>query len=194
MVKVKVNGIDDSFQPVGISQLGTVVFDNVLFPAGSWFNLDGEELFYDDVKLDSVSVVVNRKKHIVKTMIEGRKGTVKEYIASMDYEIEINAIIAPDIYSAEQLAQIAGSNTLTQAGAAFTGFTAVNEPNEQIEALARLDNVEDRVAIECKFLQNNFNVNYVVIENIKLTRLGSDSWTLKMNVISDDEIDLGAFG
>ena len=84
-----INGIQDDLTPVGISQLGTVVFDNVLFPAGSYVDLNGITQNYSEVKLDSVAMVINLPKNIVRSRVSGRNGTIKEYISDDDFQIDI---------------------------------------------------------------------------------------------------------
>jgi hypothetical protein len=48
---------------------------------------------FKDLVFDSILITVNQSKNITKTDIQGRDGTVKEYIGMGDYVITINGII-----------------------------------------------------------------------------------------------------
>lgn len=51
---------------------------------------DGKE----DLLLDSATVSFSTSKNIVTTKLQGRNGTVKEYIADGDYTINVKGILA----------------------------------------------------------------------------------------------------
>jgi len=81
-------------QAIGTSLLNTAVLDNLLFQSGSYIPLgQTEPVPYDDLRLDAVTIEVNQEKNIIKTPIQGRNGTVKEYISDGDYTINIRGII-----------------------------------------------------------------------------------------------------
>jgi len=65
------------------SWFGTPVFADVRF------NRDGD----DPIKLDTVLVDVSQRKNIVTTAVQGRNGTVKEYVSDGDYEVRIRGAI-----------------------------------------------------------------------------------------------------
>ncbi|WP_188815570.1 DUF6046 domain-containing protein [Hymenobacter cavernae] len=71
----------------GTNLLGLPVFTRVEFPATS---------FRDKVVLDDPIVEVGRDKLIIATDIQGRDGTVKEYISNGDYAVTIKGILASD--------------------------------------------------------------------------------------------------
>lgn len=195
MATINVNDIADSFEPVGISQLGTAVYDNITFPAGQYVDLDGNVQVYNEVVMDAVTVNVNRSKEIVVSHVAGRNGTVKEYVTTNDYEIRINAIIAPDLYTREQLQQIAvGFIPGVQETGSALALIPPNEPVQAINDLALLEAVPDRLEIRSKFLQNNFDINFVVIESMDIARFAADSYTVRLQCFSDFEVDLGDFG
>lgn len=195
MAIINFNNIADSFRPVGVSALGTAVFDNVVFPAGQYVDLDGNTQVYNEVVLDAVTLNVTRTKEIIVSKVAGRDGTVKEYVTTNDYEIGINAVIAPPLYTEAQLAQISLGFVpgVQEAGSGF-GIVAPNEPVAEINNLALLEAVPDRVEIRSKFLQNQFDINFVVIDMMSLERLGADSYALRIQCLSDFEVDLGDFG
>lgn len=87
-------GSDD---PVSFSeQLGTPVLSNVVFEAGSYKDRD-QVINYEGIKLDSSLVTINQTKNIIQTQVQGRRGSVKEYISDGDYAVNIKAVIvSPD--------------------------------------------------------------------------------------------------
>lgn len=195
MPVVNINSLADSVTPVGVSQLGTIVFDNVVFPAGTWIDDDGNAQVYNKVKLDAVSLNVNRRKDIVKSKVSGRKGTNKEYITIDDYVINLEAVIAPNTFSLVQIGQIGLANVApVSAAAGAVGFTVPNEPVQLLNDIARLDDVQDAVPIRCKHLKNNFNITNVVIENFRLNKISSDTYILRFDMTDDALIDLNGFG
>ena len=168
-MEVRVNGIADSLTPIGISQLGTPIFDNVVFPAGIYFDLGGVDHEYEEVKLDSVTLVVTRPKQIVKSSITGRNGEISEHVGFGNYSVSLNGIIAPQ--------------------------TIV--PGEDTELLGRvkkLDDVPERVAVRSKFLNNIYEITYVIIEEMEVSKIISDSYAVRMLMYGDFEIDLKGFG
>ena len=190
-MEINVNGIFDSLTPVGVSQLGTVVFDNVVFPSGFWLDLNQNLQTYNEVKLDSVQLVVNRTKEIVKSKVSGRDGSIKEHICFDDYTVNLTAIVASKTFSQAQIAALAASPAAGVAGA--IGFNGSTEDSELISALSDLEKVPDRVEIRSKFLQNYFAINYVVIESFSIEKDGED-FKINMNLLSDFDTDLKDFG
>ena len=92
-------------KPIGVSQLGTPLYDDITFPKGSYKTLKGVVVDYDELKLQSVRFIVSQSKNIVRTAISGRPGTVKEHNNDGDYEIILQANISEleDVFPAEQL-------------------------------------------------------------------------------------------
>lgn len=168
-MEVFVNGLPDSINPIGISQLGTVIFDNIVFPAGQYYDLSNNLIKYGEVKLDAVTIIVNRMKNIVKSSISGRNGEISEHIGFSNYSISLVAIIAPDTISL-------GENT------------------ELMDRLKKLDDVPDRVPIRSKFLNNIYNITHVVIESSEASKASSDTYNLRMAMYGDFDIDLKDFG
>lgn len=82
-VQDPVEAVDLNGDPARLSYLGTPVFSDVAFPR------DGKP----DLVLDTVLVDVSMRKNIVTTVVQGRPGTVKEYIADGDYEVRIRGIL-----------------------------------------------------------------------------------------------------
>lgn len=73
-----------------ISKLGTVVYSNVIFNAGSILDTNGVVVdTWDDFRIDDVLLVISQSKKIITTEIQGRDGTVKEYIGMDDFQVQI---------------------------------------------------------------------------------------------------------
>ena len=168
-MEVFVNGISDTATPIGISQLGTPVFDNIVFPAGQYYDLSNNLIKYEEVKLDAVTVIVTRMKNIVKSSISGRNGEISEHIGFGNYNISLVGIIAPDVISL-------GENT------------------ELLSKLKKLDDVPERVPVRSKFLNNIYNITHVVIERAETSKASSDTYNLRMAMYGDFDIDLKDFG
>lgn len=86
--RVVTNLVGDGPESQPVSYLGTPVFADVRFPSAG----GGQGL-----SLQTVLVEVAQTKNIVKTAVQGRNGTQKEYVADGDYEISIRgAVVGPD--------------------------------------------------------------------------------------------------
>lgn len=76
----------------------SIFFPGSIFPDLTKFmpllikGIDGE----DDIIIDSAIVSFNTSKNIVTTKLQGRDGTVKEYIAAGDYIIEVKGLLTYD--------------------------------------------------------------------------------------------------
>ena len=153
--------------PVGISQLGTPVIDNVIFPAGKFQDLDGNIITYPELKLDDARININRSKKIVKSSINGQDGEVKEYITLNDYVISINGSI----------------NSI------------LSFPSGKWQAFSKLERVPERVRVLSKFLNSIFSIDYVVIESFDAGQEGSiNDYPLSILMVSDFAIDFSKFG
>lgn len=99
--KVTVNAYDGKVpqnytpdEPVAISQLGTPVYSNLDIQGGTYTDNDNNTINYPSITLDAVLFVVTQSKNIVITNVQGRNGSIKEYISDDDYNITITGIIA----------------------------------------------------------------------------------------------------
>jgi hypothetical protein len=81
-------------EPVSVSMLGTPVYSNLDVQGGSYTDNNGNTITYPSLTLDAVLFVVTQSKNIVITNIQGRNGSIKEYIADDDYNVTITGIIA----------------------------------------------------------------------------------------------------
>ena len=69
----------------------------LIFDSGSYTsNIDGNVIEFNAVELKSALISVSQAKTIVRTQVQGRDGTVKEFIGMDDYNIRIEGVIAGD--------------------------------------------------------------------------------------------------
>ncbi len=84
-------------QPEGSNTnfFGTQVITSLEIEPFKYNDLDGSQIsILRGVKIDAVVMTITQSKNIVTTPIQGRNGTVKEYISDNDYQIEIEGVLA----------------------------------------------------------------------------------------------------
>jgi hypothetical protein len=131
---------------IAYSKLGTPIFTNLIFgddtnlDKNSYYDLDGTEVDFRPLRIDSVIMTVRQSKSIIKTSLQGKKGTIKEYVSSGDYIINVDGII---------------DNTINE------------YPEEEVATLIEIANIPDQIKVTSKFLQM-FGIDYVVVEDFEL--------------------------
>lgn len=75
------------------SKLGTPVLTNLVIEAAQYTDENGTTRNFPRLTFDTVLMTVANSKEIVKSKMQGRRGTVKQYIALGDYDVTINGII-----------------------------------------------------------------------------------------------------
>lgn len=80
-------GVEEIVEPYGINRdkrswLGTLVWSDMLL------RYDNIEVYFETVLFD-----VSQSKNIVKTSLQGRNGTIKEYISDGDYVVNVRAAL-----------------------------------------------------------------------------------------------------
>lgn len=140
---------------------GLPVFDALVFPRGAYIDpKTNQKISYSDVILDTCLIEVNSSKVIVTTQVQGRNGTVKEYISDGDDEITISgALISPH------------SNV---------------PPRDEIRALEALVSIPYAINVASNFL-DFMNINSVVITSIKFNQIEGtrNAIGFTMNCLSD---------
>ena len=134
----------ESMAPIGVSILGTPVYDDITFPAGAYINNEGETIDYPELKLQTVQITVNEEKNIIETPVSGRKGTIDEFVNEGDYRITITA-------------------KLTEL------FNVM--PYDQLEAWRRIKESPEAIKIISKLLNNIFDVYDVLIRNFSMNNI-----------------------
>lgn len=79
---------------LGVSKmLGNLVLSNLDITKDEYTTSDGQKVSFPDLSFESVLFEVHNRKNIIMTPIQGRDGTVKEYIGGGDYEITCRGAI-----------------------------------------------------------------------------------------------------
>lgn len=147
------------------SSLGTPVFADLEILGGSYeTNVPGVVKTFEAIKFEAVLITVNQAKVIIKTQIQGRDGTVKEYIGMDDYEISINGVI--------------------------TGTNGVR-PVDKIAALKKVTDAPISLDVVSAYLQA-LGINQITIDNCYFDQPeGSYAYqTFSINATSDEPQEL----
>lgn len=194
-MKININNYSDTLQPVGISDLGTIVYDNIKFLEGNYTDIDGNRQRYEEVKLDAASFTVNRSKNIVVSNVSGRNGSIYEYVSASDYQITINAILtSSEAITATAAGTAIGLTNTVNVATGLIGANLVSEPIEELNKLKRLESSNDTVQIRSKILQNVFDITEVIIRNVSYEKYLADSWSVKIECTQDQKKDFKTFG
>lgn len=144
--------------------IGNSIFDTPIFETIAIKHPTSGELIYFD---DAPMIEVGLKKHIVKSVVTGRLGTVKESTGKDDYKIKIRGILV---------------NHLGEA-----------PPHDKAEALRSLLFPDVALEVESKLLQA-LNIFNIVVEDFKL--IPSEQYTniipYEFSCISDEPVELSS--
>jgi CheY-like chemotaxis protein len=146
-------GADDTER---LSYLGTPVFTDL------WLKENDSDA---GLRIDTVLMDISQQRNIVTTAIQGRNGTVKEYISDGDYQITVRGILVEP--------------------------SAYDYPAEQVRELLRLCRVQAAVQAVSPFLQL-FQIYDVVITDYQLPQLEGyqNMQPFELTCISDTPIEL----
>lgn len=75
------------------STLGNPVYTNLTFMSGSYTDSSGRVISFPRIDFEAVLITVSLPRNIIKTVIQGRDGSVKEYIGEADAQITVNGVI-----------------------------------------------------------------------------------------------------
>lgn len=148
-----------------LSTLGTPVFADVTLMGGTYYDYKlRKDIDFPTIKLETVLVTVDFTERIVKTEIQGRDGTVKEYIGRDDARVSINGII--------------------------TGWNN-HYPVDEVNALFRWIKAPVTKGIVSTYLQN-LGIDNIVVEDSTLPQVegGYSQQTFNINCISDLPVEL----
>jgi hypothetical protein len=127
-----------------VSYFNRPVFSNLVFKARDYYNNDNELIttWNRDVVLDTVLFDVGQTKNIVTTQVQGRNGTIKEYISDGDFAINIKGLLV--------------SNTNNQF------------PYTAYEELLKALYCNTEIEIESWILTELYGIKYIVIQNFEI--------------------------
>lgn len=167
--------IDQTIQndsPLYTSGLGTPVYSSIEFLPGTYetntkgvFKSFGSSIDGPDrLRYEAVLLSVSQQKKIIKTEIQGRDGTVKEYIGMDDYEITVNGVIT-------------GANG--------------HRPIDEIIGLKKMLDAPIPIEVASAYLQA-LDIHYLVLDNYTLeeTEGGYSFQKFSLNFISDIKQEL----
>ena len=159
-------GDADESAPVGFSSLGTPIFSNLIFPAGSYKDEDGVQIDFEELVLNIVLFDVSQSKEIIKTPITGKRGNIKEYISDGDYTINIKGVLTSENPNAY--------------------------PWDAVRKLKKIVEVPRHLEIVSKLLNDVHNINYIVIESYSfpMNEGVQDAQYFDISAVSDDPIVL----
>ena len=103
------SGYDSPDNKLYDSPLGTPVFADVTLRGGTYVdNITGNTVKFDELQYAAVILTVSFTSRIIKTEIQGRNGTVKEYIGEDDAKVTIQGVICGSngVYPAEDVARL----------------------------------------------------------------------------------------
>lgn len=165
-VTTTIDGKLSYITPVGISELGTPIIDNVKFLGGKFKDYKGNEYSYDSLAINDATLTVTRAKRIVTSTVNGVPGDTKEYITTGDFNISLSGSIN-----------------------SIVGF-----PVNRWVAMSKLEAVPEAVKVVSKFLNSIFGVDYVVIANFQAIQAGSiNDFNISMDLLSDKQKDFSIF-
>lgn len=146
------------------SSLGTPVLADVTFKGRSYVNAAGKTVSFEDVRFETVLLNVSQPKNIVKTIIEGSDGSIKEYIGLGDYQVTVNGIIT-------------GPNG--------------HHPADEIRALKNMLDAPIPIEVVSRYLQNLDIYNLVVEDWAMQQDPGGYSYqAFTINCISDLPVEI----
>lgn len=132
-------------EPVAVSKmLGTPIYSNIIFNKGKILDNNGIEIdFWKDFYIEDCLIIVSQTKKIIVTEIQGRDGTVKEYIGLDDFQITINGRL--------------------------NGDYGVN-PKEDTKTLHKILSSGAPLAVTNWFLQN-LDINDIVVQSFEIPQI-----------------------
>ena len=145
--------------------LGTPVFADLTLMGGQYTNnITGEVVTFPEIKLATVLLTVNFATRIVKTEIQGRDGTVKEYIGQDDAKVTVQGIV--------------------------TGWNG-HYPAYEVNLLNEWRRAPVSKSVVSAYLQN-LGIKNLVVESFDLPQIagGYSYQTFSMSCISDAPVEL----
>ncbi len=153
---------------VGYSYLGTPYASDIIFQDGKYINSQGKTIEYNGITLYNMIIVVNQTKNVIKTPVQGKNTTFKEYISDGDFNVIITGKLSPPDRESDSV-----------------------YPEDAMNTLIGICKVQDSVAIVCKYLQR-FSIYNLVIESYDFPQT-EGSHTIQaftLNCVSDEPVEL----
>jgi hypothetical protein len=161
---------EESDVPLSTSYLGTPIYSSLDFKALSGRDLDNlspdqEKIVEEGIELTEILLTVTQSKNIVRTALNGRNGTVKEYIANGDYFINVEGLIVSE--------------------------QPLKKPTEAVKALQTFLELKQSLDIGSEFL-SSLGITQVVVDDYRIAEVqGSvNQYSLRITLSSDTEFKI----
>lgn len=147
------------------SPLNTPVYSDITFEGGQYIDDNGNNVSFVSVNVQLAIIFMTNQKNIIETQLQGRDGTVKEYISSGDYQIRIE-------------------------GRVF-GKGANNYPIDEVQNLIAICDAPQAITVTSDYLKM-FNVTSIVIKQADFDQVeGERNYQhFKLTCVSDRELIL----
>lgn len=166
---------DESDEVLATSYLGTPFFSTLIFDETKILDdpdVKAEEAeTIDRLELGTVLMTINKSKNIVKTEVQGRVGTVKEYISDGDYTIRVQG----------QLTTPSRSKAPVELATQLNRFLSLGQSLEVAGKFLEIFDIETIVIISYSIAEKegtrneyDFSINMESEEPIELT-IGNES-------------------
>ena len=124
LANLKVTNYKPGDQAIATSLIGTPVYSNLFIQSGSTQDpTNGRIVNYPSLRIDSAIMQVEGGKDYIKTEIQGRDGSVKEFISNKDYQINVTGFL---ISSVPNLTPVEEKNSLISISNAKTSISIVS--------------------------------------------------------------------
>lgn len=125
-------------------QFNTPVFSDVTFSGGNYIDENGNQITFNGLTIQLCLISVMNQKNIIETSLQGRNGTVKEYISDGDYQVKIEG----KIYGA-------GANSY---------------PQDDVQKLIQICKAPQAITVTSAFLKM-FDISSIVVRNYTIDQL-----------------------
>lgn len=159
------------------SYLGTPVYSNLIFGdlndpnKNIYLDIDGTLNTFSALQINDVILEVHQPKTRIKTSMQGRKGTIKQYVCDGDY-------------------LITATGRITRTKNMFN-YNQYMYPEQGVLRLIQICSIPDSIPVTCGFLQM-FDIYNVVIDEYRIPQEQGKSCEqyFELTMSSDEEIDL----
>lgn len=157
--KGAINDVVTADSSLYTSEIGTPVYADVTFEPVTYIDREGNTQTTPEMTFAAILVSVTFPRNIVKTVIQGRDGTVKEYIGEGDAQISFRGVIT-------------GANG--------------SYPADKVEFLKKIIKAPVAIPVTCAYLQR-LDIDSVVFEDRVLEQEegGYSYQTFSLNAVQD---------
>jgi hypothetical protein len=160
--KIFINtGTEVSDTPIGTSKVfNQPIYSDITFNGGSYTDENNLTQNFASLNIQLVLVTVMNTKNIIETTLQGRNGTVKEYISDGDYQIKIEGMLYGE-----------GMN---------------NYPQDAVQALHNICLAPQSINVTSSFLKM-FNIEDIVIKSYNIDQQEGirNAQPFTLNCVSD---------